>query len=218
MGKQDLAIIRARSPYPVVSAMRHDPGGHPEDYVNYEQLFAAEMIYRRSPKNILDVGSNRHFLLGLMSAYDLTTVDIRQRRASPSNETCLVCDAKKLDLEDGSFDLVLSLNSIEHFGLGRYGDEIDLEGDSKALWEMLRVLRPGGWLVFSTTIHRAETVIMFNAHRIYGLSQLSSWFTEPGSMISGRFFSRRLGAFVPYEQVTAGPQKWDVYCGCWEKR
>jgi hypothetical protein len=32
-----------------------------------------------------------------------------------------------------------------------------------------------------------------------------------------RFFSHRLKTFCRLEEVTADPQGWDVYCGCWQK-
>ncbi len=43
-----------------------------------------------------------------------------------------------------SFDLVCSFSSIEHSGLGRYGDEIDPYGDLKAMKEINQWLAPGG--------------------------------------------------------------------------
>ena len=54
---------------------------------------------------------------------------------------------KKLDLPDRSFHLVLSLCTLEHLGLGRYGDTLDFEADDKAFREMMRVLKPGGHLI-----------------------------------------------------------------------
>lgn len=214
---RDLARVRASSPFKVFSSMRYESGGHPENYVNYEQLFATEAIREKEPRNLLDVGSNRSFVLGLMAAYDVTTVDVRQRGARPQGEVCLACDAKRLDLANNSFDLVLSLNSIEHFGLGRYGDLIDLEADSKAVGEMIRVLRPGQWLVFSTTLHKAATTIVFNAHRIYSYKHIVGWLEGSCSLVREVFFSRRRRAFVPYDCITSSLVKWDVYCGCWEK-
>jgi len=47
-----------------------------------------------------------------------------------------------------SFDAAVAISSIEHIGLGHYGDPIDPDGDSKALANIWRWLKPGGWLYF----------------------------------------------------------------------
>ena len=58
-------------------------------------------------------------------------------------------DAKRLEnIKDNSVESLSSLCALEHFGLGRYGDEIDPEGCFKALREMQRILRPGGGIIF----------------------------------------------------------------------
>jgi ubiquinone/menaquinone biosynthesis C-methylase UbiE len=92
------------------------------------------------PSNILDIGSYRHFILGLLSHYEVTTLDIRERKSNLVNENIVTCDAKALLFADNSFDSVLSLEALPHFGLCRYGDEFDLDADIKAFNEMIRVL------------------------------------------------------------------------------
>jgi SAM-dependent methyltransferase len=62
------------------------------------------------------------------------------------------------------------MHTVEHVGLGRYGDPIDYDGDLKAIGELKRVVRPGGSLLFVTPIGRSR--IQFNAHRIYSYSQI----------------------------------------------
>ena len=194
-----------------------DRGLHPENFVDYECVFAAGHIGRVNPGKILDVGSYRHFILGLLAHFPITTVDVRRRHAISPNETVITGDAKKLNLPDDSFDLVLSLCAVEHFGLGRYGDEIDASADQKALLEMARVLKPGGYLVFTTTITRAQPSIAFNAHRIYNHEMLRS-FCAGLRCVEEKFYSHKSRGFCAPEEVTADPKGWDVYLGCWEKR
>ena len=50
--------------------------------------------------------------------------------------------------EPDSFDGIVSLSAIEHIGLGHYGDPPDPDGDSKAIANAWRWLKPGGWLYF----------------------------------------------------------------------
>jgi SAM-dependent methyltransferase len=51
----------------------------------------------------------------------------------------------------GSFDAVVILGALEHFGLGFYGDPLDGDagdGDVQALRNVARWLAPGGWVYF----------------------------------------------------------------------
>ncbi len=53
-----------------------------------------------------------------------------------------------------AFDAVILLGALEHFGLGFYGDPIhentlgDCVGDTQAMVNVARWLKPGGWLYF----------------------------------------------------------------------
>ena len=63
-------------------------------------------------------------------------------------------DALDLRYEDGSFDAVYSLSSIEHFG--------GLDGVRRALAEQHRVVKPGGIVAFTTEVivNDADTLEM----------------------------------------------------------
>jgi ubiquinone/menaquinone biosynthesis C-methylase UbiE len=101
---------------------------------------------------------------------------------------------------------VVSLCALEHFGLGRYGDEFDMNADKKALSEMIRVLKPNGRLILSTTITRARPTIVFNAHRIYSHKMLRKFLND---LIceDEKFFSKRIGDFCSLNEITEKP-KW----------
>ena len=214
---RNLAELRRNSEgFSISEEMRYDVGTHPENFVDYECAFAAHHINRLNPQDILDIGSYRHFILGVLSHFKVTTIDVRDRKTISNNEIVVTCDAKALRLPDSSFDVVLSLCTLEHLGLGRYGDEFDVDADQKAFGEMIRVLRPGGHLIFTSTITRAQPSIAFNAHRIYSYEMLKS-FCVNLTCIEERFYSHKLSDFCSWEDVTAEPNAWDVYCGCWQK-
>ncbi len=196
--------------------LHYDIGDHPDGYIDAECAFAARHISARKPQTILDVGSYRHFILGLLAHYQVTTVDVRKRRPVAGNEVVVTCDAKNLKLPGDSFDVVVSLSVLEHLGLGRYGDEFDPEADGKAFQEMIRVLGPGGHLIFSTSITRAQPTIGFNAHRIYSYEMIRAFCADLIS-VNEKFYSHKMRAFCSMEQVTSEVRLWDVYCGCWKK-
>lgn len=46
------------------------------------------------------------------------------------------------------FDIVVMLGALEHFGMGYYGDPVDDDGDTKAMQNVARWLKPHGWVYF----------------------------------------------------------------------
>jgi hypothetical protein len=67
------------------------------------------------------------------------------------------------------------MHTIEHIGLGRYGEPLDPDGDLKAIAELKRVTAPGGSLIFVSPIGRPR--LLFNAHRIYSYAQVMEYFS-----------------------------------------
>jgi SAM-dependent methyltransferase len=66
------------------------------------------------------------------------------------------------------------MHTVEHVGLGRYGDPMDYDGDLKAIAELKRVVKPGGSLLFVTPV--GKPIIAYNAHRIYSFEQVQEYF------------------------------------------
>ena len=72
-----------------------------------------------------------------------------------------------------NFDAAISFSSIEHAGLGRYGDALSPYGDFDAVKQVHCMLKPGGlFLLGLPTSHDGSSYIEFNAHRIYGKKRL----------------------------------------------
>ena len=97
----------------------YDVGDHPKLFIDYECEFSARNLAKRRPRSVLNIGSYRHFIIGLLAGYEVTSLDIRKRKSDLGNETVLTADAKQLDIPSDSFDAVVSLCALEHFELGR---------------------------------------------------------------------------------------------------
>jgi len=69
---------------------------------------------------------------------------------------------------DKGFDVVVIYSSVEHSGLGRYGDAINPPGDLIMMARVHCVTKPGGLLYFAGPVAGDLDRIHFNGHRIYG--------------------------------------------------
>jgi SAM-dependent methyltransferase len=70
------------------------------------------------------------------------------------NSTFVRCDVCRLSFPASFFDAVICLSSLEHVGLGVYGDTWHEPGDLAAVRELCRVLKSGGTLILSTPYDR----------------------------------------------------------------
>ncbi|KHN87751.1 hypothetical protein Tcan_03354 [Toxocara canis] len=73
-----------------------------------------------------------------------------------------------------SMDFVVSFSSIEHSGLGRYGDPLDPIGDLREMQKIQCLLKRGGLLFIGLPV--GVDAVVFNAHRIYGRLRLAMMF------------------------------------------
>lgn len=67
-------------------------------------------------------------------------------------------------------DFVFCYSSIEHDGLGRYGDKINPAADLESIAKFYCLLRPGGMLFLGLPM--GLDAVVFNAHRVYGKIRL----------------------------------------------
>uniref|UniRef100_A0A914QTK5 DUF268 domain-containing protein n=1 Tax=Panagrolaimus davidi TaxID=227884 RepID=A0A914QTK5_9BILA len=72
------------------------------------------------------------------------------------------------------FDFAISFSSIEHSGLGRYGDPIDPIGDLREMNKIHCLLKPKGLLFLGLPV--GIDSILYNAHRVYGRIRLAMMF------------------------------------------
>ncbi|KAI1715879.1 hypothetical protein Ddc_10798 [Ditylenchus destructor] len=68
-------------------------------------------------------------------------------------------------------DFVITYSSLEHSGLGRYGDPLDPFGDIKEMRKIRCMLKPGGLLFLGLPM--GPEVLGNNCHRIYGRIRLA---------------------------------------------
>jgi hypothetical protein len=64
------------------------------------------------------------------------------------------------------YDSTITISSLEHSGLGRYGDPLDPDGDLKAMKVLLDRTKVGGLCFLAVPMGKDQ--ILWNAHRVYG--------------------------------------------------
>jgi len=103
-----------------------------------------------------------------------------------------------------SFDFAATFSSLEHSGLGRYGDSLNPYGDIEAAVQTWCLLRPGGIFLMglpATDPLASRDELVWNAHRFFGPLWLAEMFAgyEHVETIDPREFGAAVhGASVVY--------------------
>lgn len=143
-----------------------------------QDIWGARKVAENKPKLHYDVGSSvAGFIAHLLSMKQkVVLIDIRNMdnemntdflNKENDNFRYIQADATNLEnIEDNSLESLSALCSVEHFGLGRYGDTVEPNAWEKALKAFQRVLKPNGKLYISVPVGK-KNKICFNAHRVY---------------------------------------------------
>lgn len=130
-------------------------------------------------RHVLVIGSERPWLEGMLLAFGarmVTTLEYGQIVSEhPKVNTITVAELSHSISENitkyrGLFDTAFSYSSIEHAGLGRYGDPLNPYGDLEQVAQTSCLLRNKG--VFFLGFGIGKDKIEWNAHRIYGKIRL----------------------------------------------
>ena len=146
----------------------YEEGGNAKSEYFLQDLHIARLIFKRNPLNHLDIGSSVEGFVAHVASFRM--IDVLDVRPINSNIPGIVF--KQMDLskpiELSSYEYYESiscLHALEHFGLGRYGDPIDVDGHVKGIENMSKLLSREGVLYLSVPIgiERVE----FNANRVF---------------------------------------------------
>lgn len=142
----------------------------------YHPAWAARIVAKINPAFHIDISSKLDFSTIVSAFIPVKFYDYRPARLTLSNLDSSKGDLLSLPFDDNSQYSISCMHTIEHIGLGRYGDAIDYNGDLKAIKELIRVTQPGGNIIFVTPVGQPK--IIFNAHRIYSFDQIIEYFSD----------------------------------------
>ncbi|WP_374435575.1 DUF268 domain-containing protein [Inhella sp.] len=131
-------------------------------------------------RKVLVIGSETFWielLCALGGAAEITTVEYRPihwTEPPQANLRTLTWDQfiGDLDAHRERYDLILSYSSIEHSGLGRYGDRLTPLGDLFTFQLMAQCMKPTG--LCTAAVPTGQDLTHFNAHRIYGVQRIQA--------------------------------------------
>jgi hypothetical protein len=200
------------SNYPCLMDM-DEAGGVATGVYFHQDLYVAQEIFRQRPVRHVDVGSRIDgFVAHVASFREIEVMDIRQVEAKVVN---VVFVQKDLMREDASLvdycDSLSCLHALEHFGLGRYGDDLDIDGHKKGLTNISKLLKRGGTAYISVPI--GDQRIDFNAHRVFSVRYFLDLLMEIYDLRSFSYINDRRILFreVPLTEVLIASN-----CGCRE--
>lgn len=147
-----------------------------DTHYTYHPAWAARILGKTKPKKHVDISSILSFSTVVSAFIPVEFYDYRPVNIKLDNLISKKADLTSLPFENNSIESISCMHTIEHIGLGRYGDPIDPDGDIKAIKELSRVLAKDGSLLFVTPIGKPK--IQFNAHRIYSYDQIISYFSN----------------------------------------
>jgi len=149
----------------------HNYGKRPNDAHFLEALVG----HVANGSSVLVVGSAEpwHEAVCLaLGASRVTTVDYGSRTYEhPLLDQVNASFWDQLDDANLGYDVIVAASSLDHDGLGRYGDPIAPDGDLLTMRSLLRALAPGAKVLVSVPV--GPDRVIWNLMRIYGKDRLA---------------------------------------------
>jgi len=128
-------------------------GGWSQRVVEYPWVLRQLRVFVPRGARVLDVGCSEsvHSHVLPYMGYGVWGLDINDYPYKPRQMVFVKCDVHDTGLPSNFFDAIVVVSTIEHIGLPVYGQVgFDIDGDVKAIEELRRILKPGGYLIITT--------------------------------------------------------------------
>ena len=207
---------KKRFPVPLSSLMpvlfENIPFTRFDTHYIYHTAWAARKVKDIGAAFHTDISSSLYFSSIISAFIPVQFYDYRPAKLNLLGLTSHRADLLKLHFEDNSIRSLSCMHTVEHVGLGRYGDPIDPEGDVQAAQELQRVLAQGGDLLFVVPIGKPK--IQFNAHRIYSYQMVLDMFPALTLKEFSLIPDNALEHGMIYNATKEQSDKQDYGCGC----
>lgn len=161
--------------YPILSDYSDQAGSTKGQYF-YQDLLVAQYIFNASPRRHIDIGSRIDGFVAHVAAFrKIEVMDIRALDPlGIENIEFIQSDLMKPNSLVNVTDSISCLHAIEHFGLGRYGDDLNPTGHIQGFQNIIKMVEPGGSIYISFPIGK-KNLTCFNAHRIFNPIDIFNW-------------------------------------------
>jgi hypothetical protein len=132
-----------------------------------EWLYQALEKYPIYGKEVAIVGSTIPWYESVVIAYGGRPTTIEYNPIVTDDDRLTPVTVAEFNQHPRQFDVVLSISSIEHDGLGRYGDPLNPHADLEFMsMARERLLKEEGVMILAMPVGR--DCLYWNAHRVYG--------------------------------------------------
>jgi SAM-dependent methyltransferase len=133
----------------------------------WQDLLIARKIFSEKPKKHVDIGSKVDgFVSNVASFRELEVFDIRPLQDDIENVIFKRVDVLVSDsLPQNYCDSVSCLHALEHFGLGRYGDNVDIDRYKIGINNISKLLKKNG--IFYLSVPIGIERVEFNANMVF---------------------------------------------------
>lgn len=135
-------------------------------------LYDALRIFSMENNKILVLGSEKPTYESICLSHGAkpTTLEYKIIKTDHPDLNILTVDEYNSKLRKEKFDMAISISSIEHDGLGRYGDPLNPNGDLETMSKLKKMIRRDGLLFLAVPI--GIDTVYWNAGRWYGKIRL----------------------------------------------
>lgn len=172
--------IKIKTLYPQLHDYR-DNSGVASGHYFHQDIIVARWIYEDNPIRHVDIASRIDGFVAHLAVFrEVEVLDIRNLETNEPNINFKQHDFTKKNTSIFDIESVSCLHSIEHFGLGRYSDKIDINGHLKGFMNISNLLKKNGAFYFSVPIGPLR--IEFNAHRVFSVEYIINNFILPNKL------------------------------------
>jgi 2-polyprenyl-3-methyl-5-hydroxy-6-metoxy-1,4-benzoquinol methylase len=163
-----------------------------------ERVVEIPLVFKNIPpakKKILDVGC-RYSMVSIQLAslgHEVHGIDINSYKHTHPNFIFHKADILNPNLPKNYFDIVIALSTIEHIGLGRYGDSQDADGDFRSVEQILKIIKPAGQFLITLPFGKAVETSWFRVYNMEKIRDLLAGF----KIVDKYFFKERNRSWIP---------------------
>jgi len=134
------------------------------------RLYEALSTYSIKGKSVGVVGSMKPWYETVCLCYGAVPITVEYNTIVNEANRWKVMTVDEYRKNPVEFDAVISISSLEHDGLGRYGDPLNPEGDLDAMHDLKSMVVKNGLLFLSVPV--GLDTLVWNSHRVYGAIRL----------------------------------------------